>query len=67
MFVSVLQEELVWAEVLPEDYGCEDQRKLVGMQPGDVPVTYAESEELEKKYGFKPSIGIREGTRRFAE
>lgn len=66
-YVSTLQEELVRAGVLPTDYDFEAHRELVGMQPGDVPVTYADSTELEKDYGFTPRIGIREGLRRFAE
>ena len=66
-YVSTLQEELVRAGVLPENYDFEGHRELVGMQPGDVPVTYADSTGLEKDYGFKPSIGIREGLRKFAE
>ena len=66
-YISTLQEELVRAGVLPEDYDFEGHRKLVGMQPGDVPVTYADSKGLECDYGFKPSIGIREGLRAFTE
>ena len=66
-FVSTLQEELVRAGVLPADYDFEGHRELVGMQPGDVPVTYADSGALEADYGFRPAIGIREGLRRFAE
>ncbi len=66
-YISTLQEELVRAGVLPEDYDFEGHRKLVGMQPGDVPVTYADSKALEEDYGFKPTIGIREGLRKFAE
>ena len=66
-FVSTLQEELVRAGVLPEDYDFEAHRELVGMQPGDVPVTYADSEALERDYGFTPKITIREGLRAFAE
>jgi nucleoside-diphosphate-sugar epimerase len=66
-FVQILQEELVRAGVLPEDYDFEGHRQLVPMQPGDVPVTYADSAALEADYGFRPSIGIREGLRRFAE
>ena len=66
-FVRILSEELVRAGVLPENYDFEGHRKLVGMQPGDVPVTYADSEALEKDYGFTPHIGIREGIRSFAE
>ena len=66
-YISTLQEELVRAGVLPEDYDFEGHRQLVGMQPGDVPVTYADSSGLERDYGFKPQIGIREGLRKFAE
>ena len=66
-YVATLQEELVRAGVLPEDYDFEGHRELVGMQPGDVPVTYADSEALERDYGFTPTIGIREGLRKFAE
>jgi len=66
-FISVLQEELVRAGVLPADYDFEGHRELTGMQPGDVPVTYADSSALEADYGFRPRIGIREGLRRFAE
>ncbi len=65
-FVATLQEELVRAGILPEDYDFEGHRELVGMQPGDVPVTYADSSALEEDYGFRPSIGIREGLRAFA-
>lgn len=66
-YISTLQEELVRAGVLPEDYDFEGHRELVGMQPGDVPVTFADSEALERDYGFTPKIGIREGLRAFAE
>ena len=66
-YISTLQEELVRAGVLPEDYDFEGHRQLVGMQPGDVSVTYADSAALEADYGFKPEIGIREGLRKFAE
>ena len=66
-YISTLQEELVRAKVLPEDYDFEGHRELVGMQPGDVPVTYADSEALERDYGFTPRIGIRQGLRAFAE
>ncbi len=66
-YVSTLQEELVRAGVLPEDYDFEGHREIVGMQPGDVPVTYADSKGLEEDYGFVPKIGIREGLRKFAE
>ena len=66
-FVSTLQEELVRADVLPSDYAFEAHRELVNMQPGDVPITYADSTELECDYGFKPSINIRFGLRAFVE
>ena len=66
-YISTLQEELVRAGVLPEDYDFDGHRELVGMQPGDVPITYADSKGLEEDYGFKPTIGIREGLRAFAE
>ena len=66
-FIVTLQEELVRAGVLPADYDFEGHRELVGMQAGDVPVTYADSEALERDYGFTPKIGIREGLRAFAE
>ena len=66
-YIATLQEELVRAGVLPADYDFEAHRELVGMQPGDVPVTYADSSALERDYGFTPKIGIREGLRAFAE
>ena len=66
-YISTLQEELVRAGVLPEDYDFDAHRELVGMQPGDVPVTFADSEALERDYGFTPKTGIREGLRKFAE
>ncbi len=66
-YISTLQEELVRAGVLPADYDFEGHRELVPMQPGDVPVTFADSKGLEDDYGFRPTIGIREGLRRFAE
>ena len=66
-YISTLQEELVRAGVLPEDYDFEGHRELVPMQPGDVPVTYADNEALERDYGFKPSIDIRTGLQKFAE
>ena len=66
-YISTLQEELVRAGVLPEDYDFGAHRELVGMQPGDVPVTYADSTGLERDYGFTPKVGIREGLRKFAE
>lgn len=66
-YVNTLQEELVRAGVLPDDYDFEAHKELVGMQPGDVPVTYADSEALERDFGFTPRISIREGLRAFAE
>ncbi len=66
-YIRTLQEELVSAGVLPENYDFESHRELVGMQPGDVPVTYADSSALEADYGFTPHIGIREGLRKFAQ
>ncbi|MBO4414502.1 MAG: NAD-dependent epimerase/dehydratase family protein [Lachnospiraceae bacterium] len=66
-YVAALQNALVKAGVLPEDYDFEGHRELVGMQPGDVPVTYADSEALERDYGFTPKIGIQEGLQRFAD
>lgn len=66
-YISTLQEELVRAGVLPSDYDFEGHRELVGMQPGDVPVTYADSNALERDYGFTPKVGIRQGLRAFAE
>lgn len=66
-YISTLQEELVRAGVLPDDYDLEGHRELVGMQPGDVPITYADSKALEEDYGFKPDIDIRTGLRKFAE
>lgn len=66
-FVDILQQELVRAGVLPEDYDFEAHKKLVPMQPGDVPVTYADTAALERDFGFKPSTSLREGLRKFAE
>ena len=66
-YIRTLQEELVRAKVLPADYDFEGHRELVGMQAGDVPVTYADSEALERDYGFRPQIDIRTGLRAFAE
>lgn len=66
-FVDILQQELIRAGVLPEDYNFEAHKKLVPMQPGDVPVTYADTSALERDFGFKPSTSLREGLRRFAE
>lgn len=66
-FVTVLQEELIRAQVLPADYDFEAHKKLVPMQPGDVPVTYADTSALERDFGFKPSTPLRDGLRKFAE
>lgn len=66
-YISTLQEELVRAGVLPADYDFDAHKELVPMQPGDVPITYADSRALEEDYGFRPQIGIREGLRKFAE
>ena len=66
-FIDILQQELVRAEVLPADYNFEEHKKLVPMQPGDVPVTYADTSALERDFGFKPSTSLREGLRKFAE
>ena len=66
-FVDILQQELIRAGVLPEDYDFEAHKKLEPMQPGDVPVTYADTSALERDFGFKPSTPLREGLRKFAE
>ena len=66
-FVNILQEELVRAGVLPQDFDFEAHKQLVPMQPGDVPVTYADSTALERDFGFTPKIPLREGLRHFAE
>ena len=66
-FVTILQEELVAAGVLPSDYDFEAHKELVPMQPGDVPVTYADTSALERDFGFKPSTSLREGLRAFAQ
>ena len=66
-FVQILSEELVRAKVLPADFDFEAHKKLVPMQAGDVPITYADVSELEKDFGFKPHITLREGLRKFAE
>lgn len=66
-FVTILQEELIRAKVLPEDYDFEAHKKLVPMQAGDVPITYADTTALERDFGFKPSTSLREGLRKFAE
>jgi len=66
-FVTILQEELIAAKVLPADYDFEAHKELVPMQPGDVPVTYADTTALEQDFGFKPSTSLREGLRAFAQ
>ena len=66
-FVNILQEELIRAGVLPKDYDFEAHKELVPMQPGDVPITYADTKPLEDDFGFKPSTSLREGLRKFAE
>ncbi len=66
-FVQILSEELIRSGVLPADYDFEAHKELVPMQPGDVPVTYADTSALERDFGFKPSTPLREGLRKFAE
>ena len=66
-FVDILQQELIRAKVLPADYDFEAHKELVPMQPGDVPMTYADTSALERDFGFKPNTSLREGLRRFAE
>lgn len=66
-FVDILQQELIRAKVLPEDYDFEAHKKLVPMQAGDVPITYADTSALERDFGFKPNTSLREGLRKFAE
>ena len=66
-FVDILQQELIRAKVLPEDYDFDAHKQLVPMQPGDVPITYADAEALERDYGFTPKITLREGLRQFAQ
>ena len=66
-FVQILQEELTTAGVLPQDYDFDAHKELVAMQPGDVPITYADTSALEQDFGFKPQTSLREGLRRFAE
>ena len=66
-FVTILQEELIRAGVLPKEYNFESHREMVPMQPGDVPVTYADTSALERDFGFKPSTSLRTGLRKFAE
>lgn len=66
-FVTILQEELIRAKVLPEDYDFESHKKLVPMQAGDVPITYADTKPLERDFGFRPDTSLRDGIRKFAE
>lgn len=66
-FVQILSEELIRAGVLPQDYDFDAHKELVPMQPGDVPVTYADTSALENDFGFKPSTSLRDGLRKFAE
>ena len=66
-FVNILTEELIRADVLPKDYDLNSHKELVPMQPGDVPITYADTKPLEDDYGFKPNTSLREGLRKFAE
>ena len=66
-FVTILQEELISAGVLPADYDFEAHKKLVPMQPGDVPVTFADTTPLERDFGFRPSTPLRHGLRAFAK
>ena len=66
-FVQILQEELINAGVLPEDYDFDAHKELVAMQPGDVPVTYADTSDLERDFGYKPATSLREGLRKFAK
>ena len=66
-FVDILQQELIRAKVLPEDYDFDAHKQLVPMQPGDVPTTYADTSALERDFGFKPSTSLRDGLRAFAE
>jgi len=66
-FVDILQQELIRADILPENYDFDAHKKLLPMQPGDVPVTYADTSALEQDFGFKPSTPLRQGLRKFAE
>ena len=66
-FVKILQQELIRVEVLPEDYDFASHKELVPMQPGDVPVTYADTSALEKDFGFRPNTSLREGLRKFVQ
>ena len=66
-YIETLEEALIRAEVLPASFHFDEYKELVGMQPGDVPVTFADSSALERDYDFRPSINIQEGLRMFAE
>ena len=66
-FVDILQQELITVGVLPSDYDFEAHKELVAMQPGDVPVTYADTTPLERDFGFKPSTSLKEGIKTFAK
>lgn len=66
-FVDILQQELIRAGVLSSDYDFDAHKELVPMQPGDVPITYADTSALERDFGFKPSTSLRDGLRQFAE
>lgn len=66
-FVDILQKELIKAEILPNDYDFETHKELVGMQPGDVQITYADTTSLEKDFGYKPSTSLEQGIKKFAE
>lgn len=66
-FLDILQQELIRAGVLPADYDFDAHKELVPMQPGDVPVTYADTSALERDFGFKPSTSLRDGLRKFTE
>lgn len=66
-FINILQEELIEAEVLPKNYDFEIHKELVAMQPGDVPITYADTKQMEDDMNFKPSTSLREGLKKFAK
>ena len=66
-FIEILQEELIQAKVLPQNYDFESHKELVAMQPGDVPITYADTKELEKEINFKPNTPLREELKKFVK
>lgn len=66
-FVDILQQKLIRAKVLPEVYDFEAHKELVPMQPGDIPITYADTSALERDFGYKPSTSLRDGLRKFSE